>query len=245
MKRRRRAASRRTILTMARIAEEMRAARGSLGLSKSGVAATAGVARSTVDRVESGTASIEVSLLAAVLAAVGLDLSLRTYLSEAFRVRDHAHAALVGRMRGEARHWRARIEVPAGEHGRAADLVLYGADEVLHIEVERRLVDFQAQLRSAHLKRDALALTTDRPVRLVLAIADTRANRMTAAPLHDLIRSQLPAVPRAVFQAIRSGTSLGRDGFVWLRTSRMSPSGPAVPSGKTSHEGGSGRGLAG
>ena len=251
MARRPRAAIRRTNASMARLAEEARAARGSLGLSRAAVAAAAGVARSTVERVENGVSRIEVGTLAAVLAAVGLDLSLRAFPTESFGPRDRLHAAQIDQLRTAAALWRARVEVRAGEHGRAADLVLYGADEVIHIEVERRLADLQAQLRSAHLKRDSLVLTTDRPVRLVVAVTDTLGNRAAAAPFQGLVASQLPADSRAVMRSLRSGKPLGMDGFLWVRgrnLTRRETSHPglgAVTSGKTSHEGGSGRGLAG
>jgi transcriptional regulator with XRE-family HTH domain len=200
------------------LADELRAARATLGLSRAGVAKSAGVARSTVERAEAGAASLGVDAVGAILAAVGIDLSIRAFPSERFRVRDSRHAAAVERLRSLASPaWRARAEVAAGEHGRSADLVLFGADALVHIEVELRLTDIQAQLRNAQRKRESLARSTDRPVRLVIAVADTRSNREAFRPHATLMRSQLPTGSREVMRAIRTAQLLADDGLLWLR----------------------------
>jgi hypothetical protein len=121
---------------------------------------------------------------------------------------DQAHAS-----------WHSRMEQPisasAGDR-RAADLILTGPTEVLHIEVERRLVDLQAQLRSAQLKRAALAADSDRPVRLILAMPDTRTNRAIVRSLGEVSRIALPATSAAVWRTIRTGIKLGADGFLFV-----------------------------
>jgi transcriptional regulator with XRE-family HTH domain len=205
---------------MARFAEELRIARAALGLSKRALARRAGVARSTIDRAEAGALDLAVGTLTAIAAAADLDLVLRTYPRRGRGVRDARHAALVDALRRAAigSAWRSRVEVAAGEFGRSADLVLFGPSEVLHVEVERRIVDLQGQLRSALHKRDALAATTERPVRLVLVIEDVRRNREALRPHDALLRSQLPATSRQVMQALRSGEPLGKDGLLWRRS---------------------------
>ena len=72
------------------------------------------------------------------------------------RLRDSGQLALAQTIAAAAHpSWRARLEVPvAPGDPRAADLVLTGPTEIIHIEIERALVDFQAQLRSAQLKRE-------------------------------------------------------------------------------------------
>ena len=211
-------AARRTRAQLARMAEEIRVARATLALPRAAVARRARLANSTVQRAERGDAVLGVGTLAAVMEAVGLDLVLRAYPGTRPHLRDERHAAMVDQIRrAAARTWRARIEVPAGDHGRSADLVLYGADEVIHVEVERRILDLQAQIRSATGKREALAASTERPVRLVVALEDVRHNRAAIRGHLDLVASRFPAGTREIRRVLRGGTPLGRDGLLWLR----------------------------
>jgi transcriptional regulator with XRE-family HTH domain len=203
---------------MSRMASELRLARATLALSRAETARRAAVARSSVERVEAGAPDVEVATLVAVMAAVGLDLVLHAYEGSSLRLRDTGQMLLVNHLRRlGAPYWRSQIEVAAGEFGRSADLVFYGADGIIHVEVERRATDFQAQLRSAKRKREVLASRGDRPVRLVLAVEDTRRNREALSLHAELIGSQLPAAPREVLRCLRLGQPLARDGLLWIR----------------------------
>jgi transcriptional regulator with XRE-family HTH domain len=208
----------RTLEQIARIAAEIRVARARLAVSQSELARRAGVVHSTIERIESGSLDVQLSTLTAVSAAAGLDLVLNAYPRPGLRLRDAGQLALIDQLRRVAAPlWHARVEVAAGDHGRSADLVLYGAEEIIHIEVERRALDWQAQVRSGLRKREFLAARSDRPVRFVVAIEDTRRNR-EALRLHmDLIRAQLPATSREVLASMRRGRPLGRDGLLWIR----------------------------
>lgn len=172
-----------------------------------------------MERIERGSAQVTVATLTAAMAAVGLDLVLHSYPGQAPRVRDARHALLVDHLRrASASHWHPRIEVAAGDHGRSADLVLFGSREVLHFEIERRIVDVQLQLRSAKRKREALTeANADRPVRLVLVIQDTRRNRAALHAHLPLLASQLPRTSRQITRSLRTGDVLGADGLLWLR----------------------------
>jgi hypothetical protein len=117
--------------------------------------------------------------------------------------------------------WKPRLEVPvAPGDARAADLVLTGTTQIVHIEIERALVDFQAQLRSAQLKREVLAESAERPIRLVIAVPETNTSRTRLAPFGDLIRQTMPATSRRIRRAIRSGEPLTDDGILFVRTRR-------------------------
>lgn len=176
------------------------------------------MARSTWARVEGGSPGIALGTLAAVTDTVGLDLVVRTYPSGGPRLRDHGQMEIAGDLaRAAVPAWRVDLEVPAGEHGQAIDIVFWGAEEILAVEVERRMVDFQAQLRAASVKRDWLAGRHARPVRIVLAVEDTHRNRLMMAPHAPLIERSLPAGSRGVMGAIRSGSTLGSDGLLWIR----------------------------
>ncbi len=116
------------------------------------------------------------------------------------------------------RAWTARFEVPVrpGDR-RAADVVLSHAGELVELEVERSLVDFQAQLRAAQVKRLSLAERESRPVRLVLAVPDTSATRERIRVHRELIGEALPASSRTIWSALRSGEPIGADGLLFVR----------------------------
>jgi transcriptional regulator with XRE-family HTH domain len=200
---------------------ELRTASAKLRLTKRELARRAGVSRSTLDRLKRGDPSMQVDTLAAILAAAGLDLVVQAYESSGISLRDTGQMEIAEAIRREAgAAWRAVTEIAAGPFGRSADLVLYGPEEVIHFEIERGAADFQAQQRSAKRKREALAAAEARPVRLVLAVEDTRGNRSALEPHAALVRSQHPAGSREIMAALRRGRLLGRDGLLWVRRSR-------------------------
>jgi transcriptional regulator with XRE-family HTH domain len=212
------AVSARATRQVRKLATELRTAQASLRISDRALADRAGVDRKTVRRLERGDASMQVSTLAALMAAAGLDLVLQAYEGATVSLRDSGQmeiAEAIRRMCSSA--WRVVTEVAAGPYGRSADLVLFGVDELIHIEIERGGKDFQRQERSAKRKREALAANEARPVRLVLAVEYTRANRAALAPHAALIRSQYPARSREIAAALRSGRPLDRDGLLWIR----------------------------
>src|SRR5919108_886723 len=205
-----------------RLGEEVRLARGTLALTLADVGRLARVSASTVRRVEDGDANVQLSTMAAVGGAVGLDLSGRFYPARAPSLRDTGQFEIADHLRTIAHpRWRPALEVVVDEHGRAADEVFFGTDEIIHAEIERRLNDFQAQLRAANVKREALAARHQRPVRRLLVIEDTERNRRIAAAHAHLIRAELPAGTRAILNAFRTGEPLGSDGLLWIRRSRI------------------------
>ena len=200
-----------------RIGQEVVLARANLGLSASAIARLAGVAVSTERRVELGDPSVTVVTAARVLVAAGLELAARAYPSRPPSLRDSGQLRLAHRLRElAAAPWRVAIEVPI-EGGRSADVVLYGAHEIIHVEIERRLADFQAQFRAAAAKRNVLQAAHERAVRLVMVIEDTAANRRRVADHAGVIRHALPAESRAVLKGVRTGSPLGTDGVLWIR----------------------------
>ena len=205
----------------ARMGAEIRLARTTLAMSREELARRAGLAASTVKRIERGDPGMQVDTLCAVGTAAGIDIVLRAYPGRAISLRDSGQLRIAEHLVDLAGSYRqARMEVPAGEHGRSADLVLLGVDEIIHVEIERMATDFQAQYRSAVAKRDALAAVHARPVRLVLAVEDTARNRAALLPHLRLITGQLPAGSRQILAALRGGHALGTDGLLWVRAPR-------------------------
>lgn len=205
-----------------RIGEEILRAQANYGLSSRQVALLAGVATSTVRRIHVGDGGVKAHTLCAIASAVGLQVSLRAFEHRTPSLRDTGQMRVVVLIRGSAHEsLRSAVEVRAGDHGRSADLVLFGPEEILHVEVERLILDFQAQYRSALRKREYLDAAHARPVRLILAVEDTVRNRSSVEEHLPLMRSILPAGSRAVLRALRSGRPLGTDGILWVRRRRL------------------------
>lgn len=193
-------------------------ARAEHGLTLKTVASRANVAPDTVRRVEAGDPGVQVDTLCAVGAAVGVDVVVRGYRGRSPTLRDTGQLRLAEMLCTIASDaWHPRLELRAGEHGEAADVGLFGSVEIIDAEIERLLLDFQAQYRRNKLKCDWLAGQHQRPVRLVLVVEDTARNRAAVAQHAAFIRAVLPAGSREVLHALRAGEPLGKDGLLWLR----------------------------
>ena len=153
--------------------------------------------------------------------AVGLDLVCTLYPGQGLSLRDSRQLAIAKWLSDIASPtWRISLEERAGEHGEAIDVVLWGPTEIVAIEIERFALDWQAQSRRAGIKRDWLAQHHGRPVRLVIVVSDTKANRAALTPFIGIIRLGFPAGSRAVMRSLRSGEPLGTDGLCWVRQPR-------------------------
>jgi hypothetical protein len=152
-------------------------------------------------------------------AAAGQEVSLKLFPVSSVPLRDSGQIELAMAIAGAAdRSWRARFEVPTGPGPlHAADVVLDRPDEVVHVEIERRIVDFQAQWRSIELKRASHASRESRPVRVVVAVPDTASMRTRIQENADLVARVLPLRSRALWRAIRTGSSIGGDGLLLVR----------------------------
>lgn len=195
-------------------------ARTALGLSQSQVARRAGVSQPTISKVERGRASPDLRCMARIAAGLGHQLSIRLYPTDGIRLRDSGQLGIAEIIRSEAhRSWAVNLEVPVAgpPDRRAADMVLLGAAGIIHVEIERGLRDFQAQLRAAQLKRLALAERYGRQVRLLIAVPDTVAARQAVAPHSTIIQASLPITSRAAWAAVRSGMALPGDALLWVR----------------------------
>ena len=214
-------AQRRAATQAVRWAAEFRAARAQHGLTRPQVSRRAGVSTDTVRRIEGGDPHAQLDTLCAVGVAVGLDLVLRVYPSRPPSLRDSGQLEIAQLIRSMAHpSWESLLEMAAGENGEAIDIGLLGAREILDAEIERLILDFQAQYRRNARKRDFLAAQHQRPVRLVMVVEDTIRNRSAVGPHLALIRSALPAGTREIRRALVTGQPLGRDGLMWIRRSR-------------------------
>ena len=203
----------------ARFGAELRIARMAAGLTQEQLATRAAVSQSLVSSAEAGEPGLSLAVRCRMVAATGHELALKLYPAGSIPLRDSGQLRIAQAIAGAANGaWHTRFEVPTGPGPmRAADMVLEARDEVIHIEIERKLVDFQAQFRAAEIKRTSLAATYSRPVRLVIAIPETQAIRNAVSAHADVIGRALPVRSRAIWRAIRGGESLGGDGLLFVR----------------------------
>jgi transcriptional regulator with XRE-family HTH domain len=201
---------------------ELRIARMTVGLTQLEMAKLAGISQQQASLVERGIGDVSLVSRCRLAAACGHELGWRLYPVATVRLRDSGQLALAQAITAEAHtSWRARLEVPVAPGDmRAADLLLIGSAEVIHVEIERALVDFQAQLRSAQLKREAMAAREQRPMRLVIAVPDTRATRARLAPFGRLLAQTMPASSREIWRSVRTGEPLNGDGILFVRAAR-------------------------
>jgi hypothetical protein len=183
------------------------------------------VSQASVSRLESGDARLSFLILSRIATALGMDLSARLYPGAGIGLRDSGQLALAEVVRSRAhRSWRLGFEVPVGDGGRrAADVLLSGPSGGLHLELESRLVDFQAQLRSGQLKRDGLERRFGVRLAFVLALRDTVANRRAVRTHARVVKAALPAGSTQVWRAICTGQPLEMDGLLWLRSGPRPP----------------------
>lgn len=202
---------------------ELRIARMNEGLSQVRLALLAGVSQTEVSKAERGALDISLEARCRLAAACGHELGWRLYPVATVRLRDSGQMALAQAIVAAAHpSWKARLEFPiAPGDARAADLLLIGPTEIIHVEIERALVDFQAQLRSAQLKREALAASEARPIRLVIAVPDTRTTRARLEPFGQMMTQTMPATSRDVWAGIRGATGLNSDGILFVRPPRQ------------------------
>lgn len=206
----------------ARYGRDLRVARVSAGLTQSRLAVLAGLTQQHVSLAELGDPNVSLDARCRLAAACGHELGWRLYPVSTVRLRDSGQMTLAQAV-VERLHqaWSHRLEVPISRgDARAADLVIYRTDEVVEIEIERSLVDFQAQLRAGQLKRQALGETDERPIRLIIAVPDTRGSRVRLAPFRDLIMRTMPCPSRKIWASIRAGEPIGGDGILFVRASR-------------------------
>ena len=157
---------------------DVRNARLSLGLSQRALGQRVRMPASKLSRMERAKLpSLTLNDASIVASAVGLDLSVKTYPGGT-PIRDTANARrLQVLLKHVGRPLRSRTEVALPDRDglpdqRSWDATISDHDDEMGVEVEIKLYDAQAQTRRIHLKwRDS------RLARLLVVVADTKANR--------------------------------------------------------------------
>jgi transcriptional regulator with XRE-family HTH domain len=206
-----------------RFGTELRIARTSAGLTQRQLALRSRVSQQEVSRAERGDVGISLEARSRMAAGAGHELGLRLYPATSVPLRDSGQLRIAEVIAGALHEsWSGRLEVPVAPGDlRAADLLLTRSDEVVEVEVERSLVDFQAQLRAAQIKRQVLAERLDKPVRLVIAVPDSSAIRARLSMFSELLDQALPVRSREIATALRVGRPIGGDGLLFVRVARL------------------------
>lgn len=201
-----------------RFGHELRIA--AMGMPQRQISARAGISQSQVCRIMRGQVIADLEQMVRLTHAVGHRVSLKLYPGEGIRLRDSGQLELAEAVRSEAhRSWKINLEVPVAmpPDRRAADMILEQPAELNMLEIERMLLDVQAQLRAAQLKRAALVERLGRRVNLLLGVPDTAAARSALAPHIQLMGAALPIPSRRAWAALRSGQPIGGDALLWIR----------------------------
>jgi transcriptional regulator with XRE-family HTH domain len=200
------------------------------GLSQRQVGRLAGVSQQLVSLAERGDAGVNLDERCRMAAAAGHELGWKLYPVAGVSLRDSGQLslaqAILARM---SKQLAARLEVPVAVGDlRAADILITAPTELIHVEVERTLFDFQAQLRAGQLKRDVLARDSTLPVRLVIAVPDSSRVRGDLAAIPEIVRAAFPIPSRQISSSLRNGAPLGGDGLLFVRPSRRTSGGGAT-----------------
>lgn len=201
---------------------ELRLARLNAGLTQAQLASLAGVSQQVVSMVECGDPDVSLDVRCRIAAACGHELGWRLHPVSSVSLRDSGQLSIAQAIVTAAHQtWTSQLEVPVAPGDlRAADLLLGLPDELDHVEIERIFTDWQAQTRSAQVKREIIANGESRPTRLIIAVPDTRLSRERLAAIAPLLQRTFPVPSREIWHAIRRGHPVGGDGILFVRPDR-------------------------
>jgi transcriptional regulator with XRE-family HTH domain len=192
---------------------ELRVARLLAGKTQLQVGRAAGTSNAQVSRIEHARVSnVSFRQLVRIGGAIGLRIWMRAYPGGR-RLMDAPQIALLGRLTAASRGWKWQTEVTMPKQGdlRAADAVASNGICTVMVEAITKLVDFQAQSRSGLAKKRDLGAD-----RVILLIADTRANRLALREAGDIAAGSFPLGTAEVLPAMEAGEDPGGDGIVLL-----------------------------
>jgi transcriptional regulator with XRE-family HTH domain len=198
----------------ATVLRELRDGRLDRGLGGADIAREVGISSAQYSRIERGlTRSISIDKASVLLAAVGLELSVRVFPGGE-PLRDAAHAALIGRFRATLhRSLRLLTEVlfPAPSDRRAWDVVVLGKDWRHGVEAETRPRDRQALER-----RLALKLRDGDVSSMSLLLLDSRHNRDFVRAHRDVLAERFPIPGRRTLELLGAGVDPGGSSIILL-----------------------------
>jgi transcriptional regulator with XRE-family HTH domain len=196
------------------VLRELQLARVDRNLSGAALAAELGISGAQYSRIERGLIrGLTIEQASALLAAVGLDLSIRVYPGGQ-PLRDAAHAALLDRLRSELhRSLRVLAEVPFPTPGdqRAWDIVVVGQAWRHGFEAETRPRDLQSLER-----RLALKFRDGRVDAASLLLLDSRHNREFVRANAASLMERFPVSGARALELLRAGVDPGAGSVILL-----------------------------
>jgi len=184
---------------------ELRNGRLDRGLGGADVARAVGISPAQFSRIERGlTASLSIEQASVLLAAVGLDLSVRAHPGGE-PLRDAAHVALLGRFRAclhRSLRFMTEVAFPMAGDPRAWDAVVLGDDWRHGVEAETRPRDRQALER-----RLALKLRDGDVSSMSLLLLDSRHNRDFVRAHGTALADRFPIHGRRSLELLRAGVN--------------------------------------
>jgi hypothetical protein len=180
------------------------------------VSLATGISISELSRVELGAAPwVSVAGLGRIAAAVGLDVWFRAYPGGE-PLRDIAHIRLSDAFRSLlGPELVVRVEVPIGDGRdlRAWDMTLTDRSRLTcGVEFETRFLDAQGQLRRLNQKS-----ADGRMDRLLIVVADTRANRLAIRAAAGMLASSFAVEDQEAIEALALGRIPPRDAVLLVR----------------------------
>lgn len=196
------------------LGRQVRIARIGSDLSQEAVAEAAGIDQSWLSRFERGQApGISMEAVSVLLAAVGLDLSVRAYPG-GDPVRDRPQLVLLGRFQGEVSRvilWASEVPLPNAGDPRAWDALLSIGTARWGVEAETRIGDVQARVRSLQLKK-----RDGRVDGVILLLLDSRHHRLLMGRHRSLLEVNFPVQSDAALTALRAGRPPSGDAIILL-----------------------------
>ena len=199
---------------LARLTSEARMARLQAGLGQDDVAAELGISRSQYSRIERGR-SPELSLdtAARLMAVLGLKLAVRTYPA-GDSIRDAAQFVLLERLHVRCHvsfRWRTEVPLPIPGDLRAWDATATSSVVRIGIETETRVRDGQALDRKLALKERDGGMD-----RIILLVADTRANREALSAYGEALQARFPVARSRALELLGAGADPGGNALIVL-----------------------------
>ena len=207
-------ASRRATQAVVTMGQEIHDARVNRDLTLAEVGRAVGLSAAEVSRIEHALRPrVSVWHLFRLLAAVGLDLSIRAYPGGP-PMRGATQAALLARFRAQLppdTRWMHEVALDLPGDQRAWDAVVRMSGLRIGVEAETRPRDLQDLARRLALKE------RDGDVhRVILLLLDSRSNRDALRAPNPLVGSRFPVDPTVALERLRLGKDPGGNAILLL-----------------------------
>lgn len=185
-----------------------------MGLSYAAVGRDVGPSGAQVGRIAHGESrDLSIVLASTLLAAVGLDVSVRAFPTGR-PLRDAPQLALLARFRSlihPSLGWRSEVPVATGPDLRAWDAAIRGTDWQFGVEAETRVRDYQALERRVTLKLRDGALGG-----VILVVWKTRLNVPVVRSLGDAVNATFPVPGPLALERLAAGRHPGGSSLILL-----------------------------